>query len=79
REAGVSFDIREGAAINGEDWDYFYRCYQQTYHEHHSKPYLSRDFFARMAAEMPEHWLMFTAVREGERVAASLIALDPVR
>jgi predicted N-acyltransferase len=28
---------------------------------------------------MPEHWLMFIARREGERVAASLIALDPAR
>ncbi len=77
REAGVEFQAREGAAISAEDWDYFYRCYQQTYREHHSTPYLSRDFFARMASDMPEHWLMFVAYREGERVATSLIALDP--
>ena len=79
REAGVVFEAREGLAITAEDWDYFYRCYQQTYREHHNKPYLSRDFFARMAHDMPEHWLMFTARREGRRVAASLIALDPER
>lgn len=77
REAGVTFEAREGAAISAEDWDYFYRCYQQTYREHHSTPYLSRDLFARMASDMPEHWLMFVAYREGERVATSLIALDP--
>jgi predicted N-acyltransferase len=79
REAGVSFEVREGPAITPDDWDYFYRCYQQTYREHHSRPYLTRDFFARMADEMPGHWLMFTAMREGHRVAASLIALDPAR
>ncbi|HEV6965265.1 GNAT family N-acetyltransferase [Roseateles sp.] len=79
REAGVSFEAREGPAITLQDWDYFYRCYQQTYREHHSRPYLTRDFFARMASEMPGHWLMFTAMREGRRVAASLIALDPAR
>jgi len=79
REAGVVFEARKGAAITADDWDYFYRCYQQTYREHHSTPYLSRDFFARMASDMPEHWLMFTAMREGERVATSLIALDPER
>jgi predicted N-acyltransferase len=79
REAGVVFESREGAAITAEDWDYFYRCYQQTYREHRSTPYLSRDFFARMASTMAEHWLMFTALRGGERVAASLIALDPAR
>jgi len=79
REAGIVFEARSGAGIAPEDWDYFYRCYQQTYREHHSKPYLSRHFFARMAADMPEHWLMFTARRGGKRVAASLIALDPGR
>jgi predicted N-acyltransferase len=79
REAGIRFEAREGAAITPEDWDYFYRCYQQTYREHHSKPYLSRDFFARMARDMPRHWLMFTARRGDERVATSLIALDPER
>ncbi|MFG6465848.1 GNAT family N-acetyltransferase [Roseateles sp. BYS87W] len=79
REAGVVFEALEGAAITADDWDYFYRCYQQTYREHRSTPYLSRNFFARMAADMPEHWLMFTARRGGERVAASLIALDPAR
>ena len=79
RDAGVAFEARHGRDITPEDWDYFYRCYQQTYREHHSTPYLSRDFFARMASEMPEHWLMFTALRGAERVAASLIALDPDR
>jgi predicted N-acyltransferase len=79
RDAGVVFEVREGAAITPEDWDFFYRCYQQTYREHHSTPYLSRDFFARMASDMPAHWLMFAARRGGERVACSLIALDPER
>ncbi len=79
REAGVHFDARSGAEIRTEDWDFFYRCYQQTYREHHSTPYLSRDFFARMAAQMPQHWLLFTAWRGEERVAASLVTLDPAR
>ncbi len=79
REAGVFFEARTGGDISSDDWDFFYRCYQLTYRAHHSKPYLSRNFFARMASDMPEHWLMFTARREGERVASSLIALDPLR
>jgi uncharacterized protein len=79
REAGVVFEARQGRDISAQDWAYFYGCYQQTYREHHSTPYLSRDFFARMATDMPEHWLMFTALRSGERVASSLIALDPER
>ena len=38
------------------------RC---TYRAHHSTPYLTRDFFARMAATMAENWLLFVAWREG--------------
>ncbi|HEY8881746.1 MAG TPA: GNAT family N-acetyltransferase [Roseateles sp.] len=79
REAGVVFEPRTGADIKTEDWDFFYRCYQLTYRAHHSKPYLSHDFFARMASDMPDNWLMFTARRGGERVATSLVALDPER
>ncbi|MDT8998567.1 GNAT family N-acetyltransferase [Paucibacter sp. APW11] len=79
REAGVSFRAPRGSDISSADWDFFYRCYQLTYRAHHSKPYLSRDFFAQMQAEMPEHWLMFIAEREGQPVAASLLALDPAR
>ena len=48
-----------------------------TYRQHRSTPYLTRDFFARMAQEMASHWLLFIASRAGERIAASLIALDP--
>jgi predicted N-acyltransferase len=78
-EAGVEFVALEGEAITAADWDFFYRCYTLTYRAHHSTPYLTRDFFARMAATMPQHWLMFVARRAGQRIAASLIALDPLR
>ena len=75
-DAGVTFTWLEGSAISGEDWDYFYRCYSITYQEHRSTPYLSRVFFARMAATMPENWMMVLARKNGERVAASLIGID---
>ena len=78
-EAGVTFEQLEGAAITGADWDFFYRCYTRTYREHHSTPYLTRDFFSRMAATMTAHWLLFIASKGGERIAASLIAIDPAR
>jgi predicted N-acyltransferase len=78
-EAGVAFEAREGRAIEATDWDFFYRCYKQTYREHHSTPYLTRDFFARAARTMPENWLLFIASRGGRRIAASLIVIDPVR
>jgi predicted N-acyltransferase len=78
-EAGVSFTTHHGEQIRQEDWDFFYRCYTLTYRAHHSSPYLTRDFFSRMANTMPENWLLFVARKDGERVAASLIAIDPKR
>ena len=79
REAGITFDVRRGAEITEADWDFFARCYDNTYREHRSTPYLSRAFWAEMARTMPGHWLMFVARRGPERVAASLIAIDPER
>ena len=78
-DAAVTLTTLVGEAITKDDWDYFYRCYCQTYREHHSTPYLTREFFAQMANAMPQNWLLFTAWREGERIAASLICIDPDR
>lgn len=76
RDAGVKFRWTRGNDITADDWDFFYRCYERTYLEHGNAPYLSRDFFARMAANLPEAWLLFIAERDGHPIAASLIALS---
>ena len=78
-DAGVRYELLEATTIDAAAWDYFYRCYTLTYRAHHSTPYLTRQFFAEMARTMPEHWLMILARRAGERIATSLIALDPLR
>ena len=78
-EQGVSFSVHEGAAITEPLWDFFHHCYTLTYAAHHSTPYLTRDFFARMARTMAENWLMFVARRGNAPIAASLIAVDPPR
>jgi predicted N-acyltransferase len=75
-DAGVSFRWSRGADIGDADWDFFYRCYARTYREHGNPPYLSRDFFHRMAAKLPEAWLLFVAERKGQPIASSLIALS---
>jgi len=74
-EAGVRFRWSRGADIAPHDWDFFYRCYERTYYEHGNAPYLTRDFFRRMARDMPECWLLFVAERAGKPIASSLIAL----
>jgi predicted N-acyltransferase len=79
-DAGVTFRWSRGAQIAPHDWDFFYRCYERTYYEHGNAPYLTRDFFRRMAREMPESWLLFIAERAGQPIACSLIALhEPQR
>ncbi len=79
-DAGITFRSAQGRAITPQDWDFFYRCYERTYLEHGNAPYLSRDFFQRMADTMPEHWLLFVAEREVQGVkipiATSLIAIS---
>lgn len=74
-EAGVTFRWARGADIRAEDWEFFYRCYERTYLEHGNPPYLTRAFFAAMAAHMPEAWLLFVAERDGKPIATSLIAI----
>ena len=75
-EAGVSFRWSLGQDISSADWDFFYQCYERTYLEHGNAPYLSRDFFQRMAATLPENWLLFVAERNGIAIATSLIAVS---
>jgi predicted N-acyltransferase len=75
RDAGVSFRWSRGRDIRPADWDFFYSCYEQTYWEHGNSPYLTRDFFTRMAASMPDNWLLFIAERDSKPIASSLIAL----
>lgn len=77
KESGVDFEHWEGAQISDQHWDFFYRCYERTYLEHGNAPYLSRDFFDRMAHTMPENWLMFIAKRGNRPIASSLIGLKP--
>jgi len=74
-EAGVSFRHARGTEIGERDWDFFYRCYERTYLEHGNAPYLTRDFFSRMARTMPENWLLFIAERAGKPIASSLIGI----
>lgn len=78
-DAGVRFRHVQGQEISPADWRFFYSCYERTYLEHGNAPYLQPDFFARMARDMPEHWLMFVAEREGRPIASSLVGIDATR
>jgi uncharacterized protein len=70
--SGVTLRRVAGRDLTNEDWDFFYHCYQLTYHAHGSSPYLNREFFALVGQKMPENMLMVIAERDGEPIAASL-------
>ena len=76
-EAGVSFRVVAGPDASAEDWSFFYRCYETTYHAHGQRPYLNEPFWHSVGATLAPHWVLFVAEREGQRMACSLVAVDP--
>nr|WP_265583768.1 GNAT family N-acetyltransferase [Chitinimonas koreensis] len=78
-DAGVEIVRRTGAAITAEDWAFFVRCYQRTYAEHRSTPYLNLDFFRRLGTQLGEHCLLVLACQDGEPIAAALDLFDGER
>jgi predicted N-acyltransferase len=79
RDAGITFEWRDGSQISDSDWSFFYRCYARTYREHHSSPYLDLDFFRRIGEAMPENLLLIVARRDGKAIASSLEVHDGTR
>lgn len=70
--SGIQIRRLTGNDITGEDWELFYRCYVNTYHQHRSSPYLSKAFFLELAQHMARHVLLIVAERAGEKIAAAL-------
>ena len=76
--AGISFRHISGINADPQDWEFFFRCYQNTYLEHQSKPYLNAAFFQLWAKRMPENLHLIIAKREEDRIAASLLVVDSI-
>ncbi len=72
REAGIEFAWLSGRDATVAQWDFFTLCYNRTYRQHHSTPYLNRAFFRRLAQVMPDNVLLIIAARDGEPIAAAL-------
>lgn len=71
-DAGVTLRRLDGAAIDEAALDFFYRCYETTYEQHWSSPYLSREFFARIHRLMPRNLMLVLAERDGCALASAL-------
>lgn len=70
--ADVKIKHLTGEKIAVTDWDFFYQCYENTYHQHNSTPYLSKEFFVELGRCMPENVLLLVAEKGGERIASAL-------
>ncbi|MEZ5660356.1 MAG: GNAT family N-acetyltransferase [Burkholderiaceae bacterium] len=75
-EAGVRCERRVGTEITPEDWRFFIGCYDTTYAEHHSTPYLNLAFFEAVSRAMPQAFVLNIARVDGEPVACSLLVRD---
>ena len=79
QDAGIQFQHVRGKDIQEDDWRFFKSCYDQTYEEHHSAPYLNLDFFLHIGRAMPENIHLIIALRDGNKIAASLLIHDEQR
>jgi len=70
--AGITCQRIKGADITPEQWEFFYRCYENTYFEHRSSPYLTLSFFQHIGRSMPQNILLILAYSADKPVAAAL-------
>jgi predicted N-acyltransferase len=71
RDAGIEFRWLRGNEATESDWRFFVDCYNGTYRAHHSSPYLTLDFFLRLAQAMPARLLLILGYRQGRPVASA--------
>ncbi|AZP13779.1 GNAT family N-acetyltransferase [Undibacterium parvum] len=76
KQSEIEFEHLKGSEMTQLNWEIFKQCYDQTYIEHHSSPYLNLDFFHRIGATMPENIQLVFAKKNGRTIAASLLIHD---
>ena len=71
-ENGISVDWLTGDQLTEAHWDDFYHFYLDTGQRKWGTPYLTRDFFTRLQAVMPDDVLLIMAKRDGRYIAGAL-------
>ena len=71
-EAGIEFDTRLGGEMTDALWNTVYAFYADTFHRHGHDPYLSLNFFKRVAASMPEQMMLKIARHGAEPIAVAI-------
>ncbi len=71
-EAGITFETVLGGNMDDKLWNIVYGFYADTFHRHGHEPYLTLDFFKRIARAMPESMMLKVAVLNGEPIATAI-------
>ncbi len=71
-QAGLTIRALSGHEIEERHWDAFWHFYQDTGARKWGRPYLTRAFFSRIGADMPNEILLFLAERDGVPIAGAL-------
>ena len=79
RDADVVLERKVGDDITAQDWRFFQQCYDGTYLQHGSRPYLNLDFFLEIGRSMPENLMLVVARRNGRAIACALGVFDAQR
>lgn len=74
RDAVEGIDIRRltGREIGEENWEAFWRFYQDTGARKWGRPYLTRAFFEEIATSMADRLMMVVAENDGRPIAGAL-------
>jgi hypothetical protein len=71
-EAGVVFEHLRGNEPTAADWDAIFEFYSRTFLRRGREPYLNREFFAAIAASMPDNLLVILARHGGTPIATAI-------
>lgn len=66
-----------GSIATKDDWAFFYRCYENTYIEHCSSPYLTEECIQLLGESMPDNFHLIIATQNEKSIASSLLVVDP--
>ncbi|MEL7428980.1 MAG: GNAT family N-acetyltransferase [Pseudomonadota bacterium] len=72
QDGAITIEHLTGSDITEDIWDRFYQFYMDTGARKWGTPYLTREFFSRIGAALPENTLLILAKREGNYVAGAI-------
>jgi predicted N-acyltransferase len=71
-EAGIDFDTRLGGDMDDATWRVVYEFYADTFYRHGHDPYLTLDFFKRIAASLPDKLMLKIAKVGPDPIAVAI-------